>query len=193
MLASAAASALSRLLERGGIARELVVGRQLEGQGLGGGLLEDCQLGLGGGQRGEAGVELDLLGRRLVGQLLGLDPGRGDGLVEGEEGRLVGRDLGRQDMVLVAEVDQVADVAHGIGERRGRQERLQDRGPVLVVGRPDVIGQEALGRSEVGRLLLLLAIEPDQGEVEVGQVLDLAVVGRLDDVHLGLGRRDRRP
>ena len=61
-------------------------------------------------QGAQARVQLDLLGGRLVGQLLGLDPGRGRRLVGGAKRGSPGRAAiwSASACVLVAEVDQVA-------------------------------------------------------------------------------------
>ena len=133
---------------------------------------------------GQALVEDLLLGGRLGPQLAGVEAGLADRLAEREERLLVLGDLLGEDLVLVADVDEVADVGDRVGERIGRQDRLEERRPVAVVGRPDVIGEERLALGELGRLRVLLGLDLRKLGVEIGELGDLRVVDRPDRVDL---------
>ena len=104
--------------------------------------------------------------------------------LEREEGLLVLGDLRGEGPVLVAEVDQVADVGDRVRERVGRQDRLEHRRPIAVVGGPEVLGQDRLALGQLGRLGVLLGLDLGELGVEVGELGDLAVVDLLDRVDL---------
>ena len=97
-------------------------------------------------------VERALLGRRLVAQVVGprarvrRSSGGATASVCLVDGDLVGERL-----VLLADVDVVAHLGQQVGERPARQERLEERGPVGVVGAPDALGEERLALGELGR------------------------------------------
>jgi hypothetical protein len=94
--------------------------------------------------------------------------------------------------VLLADVDRVADLREDVRERAGRQERLEHRGPVGVVGLPQALGEDGLACAQVDRHHHLLDGDPVELDVELLELADLGVVGALDDVDLGRHRVDRR-
>ena len=99
-------------------------------------------------------------------------------------------DLLGKGLVLVADVDQVADVGDRVGERVGRQDGLEHRRPVAVVGGPDVLGEERLALLELGVLGVLLGLDLGELGVEVGELADLGGVERLDGLDLRRGADD---
>jgi hypothetical protein len=130
-------------------------------------------------------------------------------LMEHREDLLVRQDLVGERLVLLGEVEVVADLGQGVGEVRARQHRLEDRRPVGVVGLLDPCGEEGHPRIELrllGRFLGLdlgeLVVEPRRrGRDLVDGVLAARHLDRhLDDlradgqeVRVDLGERCLRP
>ena len=117
------------------------------------GPLELAQLGLGGLEVAQARVELALLGGRLLAQVVGPVARVLDVLVQRGERLLVVGDLLGERLVLLADVEVVAHLGEQVGERPARQERLEQRGPVGVVGAADAVGEEALRGSRSSSFL----------------------------------------
>ena len=65
-----------------------------------------------------------------------------DRLVDRGERLLVPDDLLGEHLVLLGEVVDVADLGDDVGERAARQERLEERRPVGVVGLADPLGEQ---------------------------------------------------
>jgi hypothetical protein len=103
---------------------------------------------------------------------------------------LVGGDPGRERLVLLADVDEVAHLGQQVRERAARQEGLEQRGPVAVVGAPDPFGQDRPALRQLGLLGRLPRLEVDELGVEPGQLVDQGVVLALDRVDLVADRVD---
>ena len=89
--------------------------------------------------------ERHLLGGRLDAQVVGLRPGsprRSGGAPRASSWSC--DDLLGEGLVLLADVDVVAHLGEEVGERPARQERLEQRRPVGVVGAPDAVGEQGL-------------------------------------------------
>ena len=106
------------------VGRELLVRGLLQGELVSRLGLELPQPGLGLAQIHHPGVELLLLLRGLDPQDLGLGAGGEDVLVDRAQRFLVGLDLLRERLVLVADVEEVADVRNRVGEGVRRQDGL---------------------------------------------------------------------
>ena len=149
---------------------ELVERRPLEGQLVGGRLLELLQLRRAFLRSARLASRTFFWAAVCSLELAGVEARLGDRLVERGERRLVLADLGGEGLVLVADVDEVADVGQGVRERVGRQDGLEERRPLAVVGRPDVLGEEGLALGELGRLCVLLGLDLGELGVEVGEL-----------------------
>ena len=119
------------------------------------------------------------LGARVLGRL-----------VERGERGLVLRDLVGERLVLLADVDVVAHLGEHVGERAARQEGLEERRPIGVVGAPQALGEELLADRQVGLLGDLLGLDDDQVGVERLELDDEVVVVAPDHVDLGFHRGD---
>ena len=153
-------------------------------------LLELGQLGLGVLEGDEARVERALLGGRLLAQLVGPRARVLGLLVERGQGRLVERDLVGQRLVLLTDVDEVAHLGQQVGERAARQERLEERGAVGVVGAADALREQSLALGELRLLGDLARLDDHELRVEALDLRDERVVVGLDHVDLGLHVRD---
>ena len=174
------------------VSGDLGVGGLLDREGPLGRVLQLLELGASVLELLHLAVELHLLGGGLNPELVGrvgqvLDRGLG-----GRDRRLVADDLVGERLVLLADVDRGADIVQDVGEGSGRQERLEHRRPVGVVGLPETVGEQVLPGAQVDRHDGLLHVDPVELVVQTLELQDLAVVLLPDDVDLLRHDVDRR-
>ena len=184
-----------RGLGQGGLGGRLValdggVRPLLRGERRGGPLLELLERGLAVVELAQALVEGSLLGRRRLAQVVRLGARVLGRLVERGERGLVLRDLVGERLVLLADVDVVAHLGEHVGERAARQEGLEERRPIGVVGAPQALGEELLADRQVGLLGDLLGLDDGQVGIERLELDDEVVVVAPDHVDLGFHRGD---
>ena len=110
--------------------------------------------------------------------------------MERRERLLVLGDLVGERLVLLADVDVVAHLGQQVGERAARQERLEERRPVRVVGAAEAVGEERLALGQLGPLGGLARLDVDQLRVERLELLDERGVVGLDHLDLGFHALD---
>jgi hypothetical protein len=106
--------------------------------------------------------------------------------VERGERLLVLNDLEGECLVLLADVDVIAHLGQQVGEGAARQERLEERGAVGVVGAPDTIREQRLALDQLGLLGHLACSHDHELRIEALDLGDEVFVVGLDHIDPGL-------